>query len=1015
MEDFLKTLQENALPAVWSRGVALSREATFIRDSEPKNPEIIIRVLVKNRPVHPRVSLWPNEADAYCDCGDKNDPCIHIIAAALAFKNGTLNASQSQSKSETSETLPLENFLGISYRFIKQERNLELERWVCSQRGTRKLEESLVSFIGGVQSGRIAHPPVATTREDFAIDALLTQRSAVVRSVRVLDRSSWGKLLSLLDNAAQVLLDDKPVKTSGSVFPFVLELIEEQESAPGVGYRLRRKVQDSLQEVFLQGVVLTEGTLRPAQDPDLDPQQKQWIKGEGSFFPASKQVTLVSEILPLLQKKLRIEINTEKLPKLVESLPRIALTIDHEGVDAISVVADLVYGNPPISRVRIDRGGALEMISKSEVPIRDIALEKILLRDLQANLHLQPGNRIHLHGDQAARFLAENPQNSSLLSGHLTGPEVSGSLSAVLKLGQDGSLELEFTAGNGPSAPRIEGLTVIQAWKAGRSFFPVTQNSWTPLPHDWLNRFGEQILKLLEARNSQRILPKYLLPQAIELQTEGLSELPDYLEKLRIGLQDIKTIPEAILPTDLKGELRHYQKEGVKWLKFLAQNQLGALLADDMGLGKTLQTLCAIRGRSLIICPTSVLSAWKEQIKKFRPGLQAIVYHGQNRKFPETSDQNLVLLTSYGILRADQELLLNKDWDTIVLDEAHWIKNPDSQIARAVHELALIQPEKRFRIALSGTPVENRLDDLWSQFQFVNPGLLGSRAEFQEHFATPIHRGDSQAGELLRKRVRPFLLRRLKREVAPELPPRTEVLLHCELSSAERGFYDSLLLASRTEVLQKLEQDGNVFAALEALLRLRQTCCHPALVPGGPEVLEGTSSKVKLLLETLEDSISSEHRSLIFSQWTSFLDLLEPELTAQGIAFLRLDGSTIDREKVVQAFQDPGGPPVFLLSLKAGGVGLNLTAADHVFILDPWWNPAVEDQAADRAHRIGQTNPVLIHRLVAKNTVEDKILEIQQEKRRLSGAVLNATENAGSPRQAESLTKEDILHLLTSP
>jgi SNF2 family DNA or RNA helicase len=423
-----------------------------------------------------------------------------------------------------------------------------------------------------------------------------------------------------------------------------------------------------------------------------------------------------------------------------------------------------------------------------------------------------------------------------------------------------------------------------------------------------------------------------------------------------------------------------------------------------MGLGKTLQAICVLKGNCLVVCPTSVLSAWSEQIARFRPGVAVTVYHGAGRELPNKADATSVTLTTYAILRLDRDELSSRAWDTIVLDEAQTVKNPSSQVARAAHSL-----KGAFRIALSGTPVENRLDDLWSQFQFVNPGLLGSRTTFQQEFGAAIARGDAGAATRLRKRIQPFLLRRLKRDVAKELPPRTETVLHCELDESERELYDSILAASRREVLEKLEQGTSVFAALEMLLRLRQAACSPALVPGsGASSGSGSapSSKLKLLSENLSESIDLGHRALVFSQWTSMLDLIEPVLQAQGIAFLRLDGSTRDRESVVTRFQAQDGPPVLLISLKAGGTGLTLTAADHVYLMDPWWNPAVEDQAADRAHRIGQENPVLIQRLVARDTVEDRILRLQRRKQELAGAVL---EGSG---QVATITREDLLELL---
>jgi SNF2 family DNA or RNA helicase len=418
------------------------------------------------------------------------------------------------------------------------------------------------------------------------------------------------------------------------------------------------------------------------------------------------------------------------------------------------------------------------------------------------------------------------------------------------------------------------------------------------------------------------------------------------------------------------------------------------LLADDMGLGKTLQALCAVRGRTLVVAPTSVLHNWAAEARRFRPALSTNVYHGPKRKLDDAD----LTLTTYALLRLDSDELASRKWDTVVLDEAQAIKNPDSRVADAAFRL-----QADFRVALTGTPVENRLDELWSQFHFINRGLLGGRADFQERYARAIGDGDEETAARLRRRIRPFLLRRLKREVAPELPPRTEGVLRCELDDNERAVYDGVRAATLQNVVSQLEAGGGVMAALEALLRLRQASCHSALVPG--QRAKG-SSKIRLLLETLDSVVAEGHKALVFSQWTSLLDLCEPALVAASIPFIRLDGSTRDRQAVVERFQSSAGPPVLLISLKAGGTGLNLTAADHVLLLDPWWNPAVEDQAADRAHRIGQDRPVMIYRLVASNTVEERILALQQSKRDLARAAL--AEGAG----AVSIGRRELLDLL---
>jgi SNF2 family DNA or RNA helicase len=390
-----------------------------------------------------------------------------------------------------------------------------------------------------------------------------------------------------------------------------------------------------------------------------------------------------------------------------------------------------------------------------------------------------------------------------------------------------------------------------------------------------------------------------------------------------------------------------------------------------------------------------VIEAWQKQIAQFRPRLKVCAFTGQGRRLDPTAD---ITLTTYGVLRLDTQILTAIEWDTAVLDEAQTIKNPDSQVAQAAHQL-----RSQFRVALSGTPVENRLDDLWSQFEFLNPGLLGTRQEFQAQWVGPITRGDVVTAERLRERVKPMILRRLKRDVAPELPPKTELTLHAELSAPERQLYDALLASSRSEVIEALEQGESVAGALELLLRLRQAACHPALVPGQAAT---QSSKVELLFDHLQAALSQGHRALVFSQWTGFLDLIEPHLKGLGIPFLRLDGTTEDRGEVVERFQSEEGPPVLLLSLKAGGVGITLTRADHVYLMDSWWNPAVEEQATDRAYRIGQKNQVFVYRLIAKNTVEEKILELQKSKLALSESIVR--DSVGS----SGLNRDDLLSLL---
>jgi superfamily II DNA or RNA helicase len=986
-ESYFQTVQKACLPGVWSKGVALARDGAVIEDSRDEE-EIRLRVKVAGRPVSPRVTLWPGDEDWFCDCGDRNELCMHIAAAVVALKNGLAQSSAESGDSESSKART--SAAGIEYRFRREDGALALDRWIVkggSENGREVISGSLVSFAGGVASGRIAAPAVPATREDFAIDQLLAPAGQAPSGPLVRARDVLA-LFKLLKEVPVVRLEDQPIRVSSQPVKLQAELIDD-----GPGFRLRQIRDPQLTEAFRNGIVLHAEVLKPWESPELSSEQKQLLRDEGTFFAKKDVSHLVSDILPALENALAVEIKSKRLPRLVALAPRIALRLEEEALEVLGATASIVYGDPAIAELS---GNRLISLSADTIPVRDPASERILQRDLSNELHLGIGERVKFEGLAAVEFarkataFVERTPGGRVHGGGTTAFTVKEVLRPQLEISEDGRrFELEF--------PGADPARVFRAWQAGESFVPLLSGGWAPLPQDWLARYGDRVLALLEARrhSPKGELPAYRLPELAEFCEEIGNQLPAGLRLLREILERFESIPEAPLPGDLRAELRVYQRQGINWLSFLREAGMGALLADDMGLGKTLQALSVIRGRTLVVAPTSVLSTWREQAERFRPGLSSALYYGADREIDEKAD---LLITSYGVLRLDQELLGAREWDTVILDEAQTIKNPDSQVARAAHRL-----QGKFRIALSGTPVENHLTDLWSQFQFLNPGLLGSRDEFQERFSGAVERGERGAAEALRRRIKPFLLRRLKRDVAKELPPRTETVLHCELSVSERETYDGILAATRAEALRALEAGEGVLAVLEALLRLRQASCHPALVPGQKAE---TSSKLELFVETLLESIDNGHRALVFSQWTSFLDLLEPRLAREGIRFSRLDGSTRDRGAVVEEFQRPDGPTCMLISLKAGGVGLTLTAADHVFILDPWWNPAAENQAADRAHRIGQENPVLIHRLVARGTVEDRILELQKRKLALAGSVLEGS------AQATSLTREDLMALL---
>jgi SNF2 family DNA or RNA helicase len=463
----------------------------------------------------------------------------------------------------------------------------------------------------------------------------------------------------------------------------------------------------------------------------------------------------------------------------------------------------------------------------------------------------------------------------------------------------------------------------------------------------------------------------------------------------------------------LEGVLRPYQKQGVAWLQFLRENHFGGILADEMGLGKTLQTLAffsslfknrKLAGPALIVCPTSLVFNWVSEAKKFTPELKVLALHGAGRhEFFEAIPKSDLIITSYALIRRDAERYQEFEFDTLVLDEAQHIKNRQTQNAVAVKAVRAKQ-----RLVLTGTPMENSVLDLWSIFDFLMPGYLGAAQDFRERYEQPITRDkDLAAQSRLGCRLRPFILRRLKREVAKDLPEKLEQVSYCELTDDQREIYQQLLTVSRNEVMAAVGANGlarSRMIVLNALLRLRQICCDLRLLKmEGNKFTDENSGKLEMFGELLEEAIDGGHRVLVFSQFVSMLALLKEKLAADKMEFCYLDGATTNRGAVVEKFQANDKIPVFLISLKAGGVGLNLTGADTVIHFDPWWNPAVEDQATDRAHRIGQTRVVTSYKLITRGTVEEKILALQQRKR----AVIKAT-LGGEESLVENLTWEEI-------
>lgn len=549
---------------------------------------------------------------------------------------------------------------------------------------------------------------------------------------------------------------------------------------------------------------------------------------------------------------------------------------------------------------------------------------------------------------------------------------------------------------------------LLRALERGDSTVRLDDGSLGILPEEWLEQIG-MISGLgtttedgLRFSTSQAALLDALLA------SQESVEIDAGFERMRERFRNFSGLEQVEVPATFVGELRGYQREGLSWLKFLGDFNFGGCLADDMGLGKTVQFLAMLLRRledvktpppSLVVVPRSLMFNWSSECARFAPGLRVMEYTGLERANSRADfSRHHLILTTYGTIRRDIAVLKDIDFEYVVLDEAQTIKNPSSQIARASRLL-----KANFRLALSGTPIENNAGDLWSIFEFLNPGMLGRSTAFRTHISDPDSR---ESREMVAKGLRPFILRRTKKQVAAELPDRLEETIVCDMEPEQRRLYDELRLHYRNSLLGMVQEQGiakSRMHVLEALLRLRQAACHPALLKRGDE--SEPYAKLDVLVPHLQELISEGHKALVFSQFTSMLSILREHLDRQGIVYEYLDGKTRDRKARVEHFQDDPACPVFLISLKAGGLGLNLTAADYVFLLDPWWNPAVEAQAIDRAHRVGQTRTVFAYRLICRDTVEEKIAELQKRKRELADAILAGDD---SSNVLKDLSVEDL-------
>jgi len=582
---------------------------------------------------------------------------------------------------------------------------------------------------------------------------------------------------------------------------------------------------------------------------------------------------------------------------------------------------------------------------------------------------------------------------------------------------QASHFELNVTSGTDwfdlGGAANFEGTSVplprlLEALRKGEKTVVLDDGTIGMVPEAWLKQYGLIARMGTAAGDAIRFGKAQVGVLDALLASRPEIGVDKQFEKARSELRKFDGVEPADPPAAFKGELRGYQRDGLGWLRFLRAFGCGGCLADDMGLGKTVQVLAHLaskrKGTALIVMPKSLIFNWKQEAARFAPKLKVLDHTGLERdKTTDSFAKHDLVLTTYGTLRRDAAMIAGFRFDTCVLDESQAAKNATTDTAKAVK---LIQADHR--LALSGTPIENHLGELWTLFDFLNPGMLGRAGAFGGEAGTLRNPGP-ETRELLAKALKPFILRRTKSQVAKDLPEKTEQTLFCELEPEQRKLYDELRDHYRASLLSKVDELGlkrTKIQVLAALLRLRQAACHPGLIDvkrtGDP------SAKLDALVPQIQEVVEEGHKVLVFSQFTSFLAIAKYHFDDLGLDYEYLDGKTRDRAARVERFQTDPDCRLFLVSLKAGGVGLNLTAADYVYLLDPWWNPAVEAQAIDRSHRIGQKKPVFAYRMIAKGTVEEKVLELQKKKKSLADSILG-----GDDRLITDLKREDLELLLS--
>ncbi len=1034
----IDALRTEVQPTSFKKGRDVAREGRVLRWSDDADGVRRGEVAGSSGEVYrSEVALNPDQTvKSSCTCmawGEYGPHCKHVVALAYADRAETLAPPHAAEAARPADVVPLpalaklESWLGLSaagepsfvYRLAPAHPRASGRSWLFDVRRRDAKDGGPISVKRFLSGGTRLAPP------DERIFGELARHESRFD----------GKFVLSDDDIADVLplLRSRRVVYRGTALQFSTEPARPQihlSSTPaGARAQIEFQLPDGRSTAFETSVLLigrrsstlVEGQTAYPLEPDLPARMwRAWMREPSMSFPVGqveRALSFFAAHLPRIDLRLR----ADGLDVVEDTQPVFLLTVEGSAEKA-RVQLGARYGTAavPVSPTAVHLGYAASPGGQGRTLFRrqdvaERAAAQVLLGlgfkyDSQGSLYEATGDAAVAFWSSGLatlpaeweRFLAKAPR---IRMRRKLRPKVR------VATASNGWFELDARF---ESEEQTVDLGAVRLWlRTGRRFIPLPDGSFAEADREELTQAADLLEEAGALPGKARTeLPPY---QAGALDAlAALGEGARFEARARTAIAEFKElsrIPPVDAPEGLTATLRHYQEAGLSWLWFLHRHGLAGILADDMGLGKTVQALALLQqarnaegsSPSLVVAPTSVLPNWQREAERFTPGLRVFVWHGQDRRerVEDLAGADLVL-TSYALARRDRDELSKTRWRYVLLDEAQNIKNAGSATAQACKAIPADH-----RLALTGTPLENRLSELWSIFDFLMPGFLGAEDDFAERYEQPIEvAADVGARERLRRRVQPFVLRRLKTEVARDLPPKTETVAYCEMEPAQAALYREVLEESRAKVQESIQKVGFKRARvsiLAALLRLRQVCNDPRLlkVPGTGAL--PPSAKLQRFDELVDDLLAEGHRALVFSQFTEMLRLLEAHATERKVGFLSLDGRTRDRMARVDAFNRDDGPPIFFISLKAGGTGLNLTAADYVIHYDPWWNPAVEDQATDRTHRIGQTRAVIAYKLITRGTVEEKILALQQRKRELAQGILGPGGGL-----SEGLTEQDI-------